>query len=210
MLATSLRKKGKQTAKKELSTHLGTPPNPKGTEPLRASWSDGLVVDIQDMTVEEYHARHQQLKATKAGNPRPHLFDGKHFETGEPVWVARRSDRDALMSVYELTPQRKQKDAQRCQLKVKNVPGKSWEEKEALTIRVMVAVGQAFATGKCKVEDIYTLRDALIKEYAEAAGIATKATRAAATASKKVPAKAKKEAQAKACGLNACVLNSVL
>ncbi len=132
---------------KEYSTQLEAPEDSADTDPVRAIFEDGSTLDVDELLCGAFRSR----KVATAKRTAPRVWERKHSETGQCIFIRHRPDRYPLLSIFL-------EKNQVMQVGVKVFP--SNEEAEAFVI----GIAEDFAAGKIAVAELYSTRDRRLVE----------------------------------------------
>lgn len=174
---------------------------PKAATPtslMLAIFKDSVEAEIPGFTFKEWQQRQETNKGTKLrkapsmregrqktkGKLRiaPSLWEGRQKTSGTKLRITMKKDRGQLMIL-------KEDSKQICQIKIKNC-GKDHDKGSEIALRIMTAVGEAYASDKVARDMLRKMRDEKLAELVPSSNLLKKTKQAAAKPSKAKPAPA--------------------
>ena len=118
------------------------------TEPIIAVFADGYRCDIVDFDCAKYEEYRRTTRGSRSAAP----FEGTHKTTQHKIKVAKRSDRQPLVSIYE-------QQKQILQVAISWFEGETDEAREEAAIVFMVDLATQYCQALVTKEELKTKRD---------------------------------------------------
>jgi len=161
---------------------------PKAATPtslMLAIFKDSVEAEIPGFTFKEWQQRQETNKGTKLrkapsmregrqktkGKLRiaPSMWEGRQKTSGTKLRITMKKDRGQLMIL-------KEDSEQICQIKIKNC-GKDHDKGSEIALRIMTAVGEAYASDKVARDMLRKMRDEKLAELVPSSNLLKKQSR---------------------------------